>query len=140
MCGREKRTGQCCILSAKNRMPVEKSAERLFELGNSILLLPECLYQWLQFLVDTDNDSVKKKIDIFLIAGELVGKLWPNTKEIQEPWQPWNSQKTEYALCTTSKIMMFGKYLQRKNGCEKCVWFANFPRKSILKNLIDMVS
>lgn len=36
--------------------------------------LPE-EYYWLQFLVNTNNDNIKKEMDIFLKADELVGVL-----------------------------------------------------------------
>ncbi|MDE5559001.1 MAG: hypothetical protein K2J32_15150 [Ruminococcus sp.] len=94
---------------------------------------------FLQFLVDTGNDSIKKEMEISLKAGELVGKLYDLIlKQYKNPDSP-ETLKSLNMLCVRlvfclysedsgifGKHKMFGKYLHR------------FPAMDVRKALIEL--
>lgn len=87
--------------------------------------LPKDYYR-LQFLVDTGNDSIKREIDISMIAGELVGKLYDLIlKQYKNPDSP-ETLKSLNMLCVRlvfclyaedsgifGQHKMFGNYLKQ---------------------------
>jgi hypothetical protein len=100
--------------------------------------LPEEIY-WLQFLVDTGSDDIKKEMRVSLKAGELVGKLYDKALEQYIRPEDPHSMKSLNMLCVRRVFCLYAEDAGLFGGHGKFHdYLQSFPPRDVHAALIDL--